>query len=55
MRAELGQIEHIADEPLEPLGFGRDHRQGRDPQLLLRDDALAQRLDVAADRGQRRA
>ncbi len=54
MRLELREVEHVADEALEPDRLGRDDVE-RDPHLIgLRHDPLAQRLDVAADRGKRR-
>ena len=55
MRVQLGEVEHVADEPAEPLRLGGDDLERRLGQLGIGDDAFAQGGDVAADRGQRRA
>ncbi len=55
MRVELREVEDVADEPLEPLRLGLHRRERHVAQLGILDDALEQRRDVAADRGQRRA
>src|SRR4026208_761649 len=55
MSPMAGEVEAVADEPGEPLGLGPDHAQRGLLRLLVVCDALAQCLDVAADRGQRRA
>ena len=55
MRVELGQVEDVVDEPAEPLRFVRHDRERLLGGLGVGDDALPQRGDVAADRGQRRA
>ena len=47
---EAGQVEQVADEPLEPLRLLDDDRR----RLRDRHHAVEERLAVAADRGQRR-
>ncbi len=47
---ETRQVEQVAHQPLEALALERDHRGA----LVDADRAVAQRLRVAADRGQRR-
>ena len=54
MRVELGEVEDVADEPLEPVGLHGDHVERGVRASRVLDDALAQRVDVAADRRQRR-
>ena len=54
-RVELREVEHVADEPLEPHRLGGDHVERGRAQRRVVDDSLAERLDVPADRGQRRA
>ena len=54
VRLELGEIQHVSDEPLETVGLGRDHVERASYLLRLGDDPLAKCLHVAADRGQRR-
>ena len=53
--AELREIEHVPDQPLETLGLRGDHDQRGVSHLLIGDHALAQRLDVTANGRQRRA
>jgi hypothetical protein len=49
---ELGEVEHVTDEPLEPVGLsGSPSRVAPAGRIL--DDAFAQCVRVAADRGQR--
>ena len=54
-RVELREVEHVADEPREPLGLLGDDVERDRARLFVLDEPLAQRGDVAADRGQRRA
>ena len=54
-RLEAGEVEQVADQPLEPRRLGRDHRVGRLALGLALDDAVGERPDVPLDRGQRRA
>ena len=54
MGVELGQVEHVADEPLEPLRLGGDHLERLGARLRVLDQPFPQRIDVAADRRQRR-
>ena len=51
---EPREPQQILDEPLHALGMARDDRQ-EPPALLGVAVALGQRLDIAADRRQRRA
>ena len=51
---EPRQPQQILDQPLHPLRVPRDDLE-EPPPLVLVGVALRQRLDVAADRGQRRA
>ena len=53
MRVELGEIEHVADEPLEPDRFRGDDVERRLHELRVVDQSVAQRVDVTLDRGQR--
>ena len=55
VRVELRQIEDVADEPREAFRLGCDHVERLVAQLRVLDHTLAERLDVAANRGQRRA
>ncbi len=55
VRVELREVEDVADEPLEPVRLRLDDLERVLAQLGVLDQALAQRRDVAADRGQRRA
>ena len=48
--AQPGEVEEVADQPLEPVCLALDHLTG----ALGRDDAVGEPLGVAADRGQRR-
>ena len=52
---ELRVVEHVSDEPLEPNSLSRDHVERGRAQRRVVHDTLAKRLDVPADRGQRRA
>ena len=54
VRAEPGQVEQVADEPLEPLGLGEDDTS-HPSRLLGRHDTAREGLGVAADAGQGRA
>ena len=54
-RVQLGQVEHVADEPAEPLRLGGDGVERPLDLLGIGDDALLQRRDVAANRRQRRS
>ena len=51
---ELREVEHVADEPREPLGLLGDDLERDVARLLVLDEPLAERGDVAADRRQRR-
>ena len=42
VRLQLREVEHVADEPLEPVGLGGDDVERRPHLLGLGDDALAQ-------------
>ena len=48
--AQPGEVEEVADQPLEPMRLALDHLAG----AVGRDDAVGEPLGVAADRGQRR-
>ena len=54
-RFDPRQVEQAGDEPLEPAQVGVDHRQRAAAAVLVADGAVGERLDEAADRGQRRA
>ena len=54
VRAELREVEHVADEPLEPRRLGGDDVERGVDRLRVVDEAVADRVDVPADRGQRR-
>ena len=55
MRLQLRQVEDVPDEPLEPHGLVGDHVERRGANLRVLCEPLPQRLDVPANRGQRRA
>src|SRR5438128_7709990 len=55
VRLELREIEDVAYEPIEPRGLACDHVQRRGAHGWILRDALAQRVDVSANRRQRRA
>ena len=54
MHVELRQVEHVPDEPLQPLPLETDHLERICARVLVLDHALEQCLDVAANRRQRR-
>ena len=54
MRLEAGQVEQVADQPVEPAHL-LVHGGQRLVEVVGPDDALGQRLDVAGDGGERRA
>ena len=51
---QLGEIENVADEPLEAHRLGGDDVVRRVLQLRVVDEPVPQRVDVTLDRGQRR-
>ena len=53
-RVELGEVEDVTDEPLEPHRLLATTSSERPRDAFVLEDALAQRRHVAADRGQRR-
>ena len=55
VRAELCEVEHVADEPLEPRRLVRDHVERGGDELRVVDEAVAEGVDVALDRRERRA
>ena len=55
VRVQLGEVEHVADEPAELLRLGGDDLERRVGQLGIGDDAFAQGGDMAANRGRGRA
>ena len=54
VRVELRQIEHVADEPLEPDRLAGDDVERRTLELGVVEQPVADRVDVTLDRGQRR-
>ena len=52
---ELREIEDVADQPVEPGGLACDHVERRGTESGVVRDAFAQRIDVTANRRQRRA
>ena len=52
--AELREVEHVADEPLEPRRLVRDDVERGADELRVVDEPVPQRVDVPLDRGQRR-
>ena len=55
VRVELRQVEHVADEPLEPDRLAGDDVERGPLELGVVEQPVADRVDVALDRGQRRA
>ena len=53
-RVELRQVEHVADEPLEPPDSAAITSSESFAGLRILGEPFAERLDVAADRRQRR-
>ena len=51
---ELRQVEDVADQPVEPHRLARNHVERRRAQLRVVRHTFTQRVDVAADRRQRR-
>ena len=54
-RVELREVEHVVDEAREALGLLRDDLERDAARIFILDEALAERGDVASDRGQRRS
>ena len=52
--AELREVEHVADESLEPGRLVRDDLERRRHELRVVDQPVAERVDVALDRGEGR-
>ena len=52
---ELREVEHVADEPLEPDRLGGDDVERRALELGVVEEPVADRVDVPLDRGQRRS
>ena len=52
---ELRQVEHVADEPLEPDRLAGDDVERGALELRIVEQPVADRVDVALDRRQRRA
>ncbi len=54
VRVELRQVEEVADEAGQPVGLGLDDLERGVARVGIRGEPLPQRVDVAADRRQRR-
>ena len=52
---KLCEVDDVADQALEPMGLGGNDLERPFDELRLVDDAVTQGIDVAANRGQRRA
>ena len=55
VRAELREVEHVPDEPLEPRRLVRHDVERRADELRVVHEPVTERVDVALDRGERRA
>ena len=54
-RLETGEVEQVADQPLQAAGLRKHDLERRLPLVLAVDHAVGDRLDVALDGSQRRA
>ena len=54
-RLQTGEVEQVADQPLQAPGLREHDLERRLALVLAVDDAVGDRLDVALDGGQRRA
>ena len=54
VRVQLREVEHVADEPLEPDRLAGDDVERGALELRVVEEPVADRVDVTLDRGQRR-
>ena len=52
---ELGEVEHVPDEPFQPDRLAGDDVEGGELCIAVVEEPVADGVDVALDRGQRRA